>query len=313
MKVYQHQLKKGIIRTKTFEKKGLAKYAANTGLKCGHACTYCSTGAMVRTNPVFKELDESPFSNDYAIVDSDSVKRITHDAKHMRKRGMIQLCTTVDAWAPEAQKYDMGKKCLEAILAESGWTVRILTKNASVKNDYDLIEKYSDRVLVGLSMTSTLDNTHIIETIEPYASSIKDRMIALHEAHCRGLRTYGMLCPLLPGIADSPNQINELVSYLVKCGVEEIFAEAVNPRGRGLILTEQALIEAGYTEQAESINAIRNRENWSGYVVTLIKNIQRSIRKQFDINQLRFLQYRSGLTDWAISEIQKDDAGVIWL
>ena len=48
-----------------------------------------------------------------------------------------------------------------------------------------------------------------------------------------------MLCPLLPGIADAPEQIDELVQFVADCGAEEVFSEAVNARGNSLTLTEQ--------------------------------------------------------------------------
>jgi DNA repair photolyase len=121
----------------------------------------------------------------------------------------------------------LGRKCLEAVLSEPGWTVRVLTKNAAVAKDFDLVEKYKDRVLVGLSITATHEKNDIIAVVEPNASPIAERLEVLQQAHSRGLRTYGMLCPLLPGVADSPAHIDELVKYMVGCGVEEIFAEAV--------------------------------------------------------------------------------------
>jgi hypothetical protein len=62
--------------------------------------------------------DENPFGFGYAIVDPDSPRRIAKDAAKICKCGLIQLCTTVDAWAPEAQERDLGRKCLEAILEE---------------------------------------------------------------------------------------------------------------------------------------------------------------------------------------------------
>lgn len=313
MIIYQHSLKNGITRTKTFEEKGLAQFAVNCGLKCGHGCTYCSTGAMLRTNPVFKKLGVSPFDNSYAIIDPDTPSRIANDARKKRKKGMVQLCTIVDAWAPETKQYDLGRRCLEAILSQPDWTVRILTKNASVIEDFDLIEKYRDRILVGLSITATQAKSNVIKIIEPNASTIEERLEALRQAHNRGLRTYGMLCPLLPGIADTPCQIDELVNLMVGCGVEEIFAEAVNPRGRGLILTEEALREAGFNNEAAAIKNIRKRANWSDYVVRLIKNVQQSIQKYYDINKLRFLQYPSGLSPKDIAEIKKYNTGVVWL
>ena len=313
MKTYTYQMKTGIVRTREFEKKGLAQFSVNCGLKCGHGCTYCSTCVMLRVHPAFKHIGVSPFENGYAIIDTETPQRVALDAKNKKQRGMIQLCTTVDARAPEAQEHELGRKCLNAILSEPEWTVRILTKNAAVIKDFDLIEKYRDRVIVGLSITSTPDKSDVIKVIEPNASTIEERMEALRQAHSRGLRTYGMLCPLLPGIADTPAQIDELVKYMVDCGVEEIFAEAVNPRGRGLILTEQALLTAGFCSEAAAIRNIRNRKNWSAYVVRLIKNVQRSVREHYDISKLRFLQYPSGLKAADIAEIKKDNAGVVWL
>lgn len=54
----------------------------------------------------------------------------------------------------------------EAILAQPGWTVRILTKNAAVTRDFDLIERYRDRVLVGLSTTGTAEAGPVLATID---------------------------------------------------------------------------------------------------------------------------------------------------
>src|SRR5208283_4459095 len=131
-------LKTGIQRSEEFEKKGLASYAVNVGTKCGHDCTYCSTGTMLRMHPSFKEAGEKPFDLGYAIVDPTMPDRVAIDAANIRpeKRGLVQLCTTTDAWAPEAQKHDLGRRCLEGILGQPGWSVRVLTKNAAVAKDY---------------------------------------------------------------------------------------------------------------------------------------------------------------------------------
>ena len=311
MKTVTAKLCSGISRSKAFEEKGLAQYAVNVGFKCGHACTYCSSDAMLRIQ--LSKFGIKGSNKDCCVVDLNTPTRVAQDAKNKRNKGLIQLCTTVDAWAPEAQEYDLGRKCLEAILSEPGWEVRILTKNVAVAKDFDLIEKYRDRVLVGLSITATPDRSHIVRITEPNASPIEERLQVINQAHNRGLRTYGMLCPLLPGIADAPAQIDELVKYLVNCGVEEIFAEAVNPRGRGLIQTQQALEAAGLYDVAGAVETIRNRQAWSAYVVRVIKNMQQSVHKYYDIRKLRFLQYLSGLRTEDIGRIRQDDAGVIWL
>jgi len=313
VKNYSYSLGGGIRPSPEFEKKGLARYAVNVGLRCGHDCTYCSSRAMLRCHTAFKELGKHAFGTGYSIVDPDIADRVAEDAKRVQRRGLVQICTTVDAWAPEAQELRLGRRCLEAILAQPGWSVRILTKNAAVAEDFDLIKKHRDRVLVGLSLTATPDKEEMLAVVEPHATPISERMAVMKKAHKLGLRTYGMLCPLLPGIADAPEQIDELVLFVKDCGAEEVFSEAVNSRGNSLTLTEEVLRESGFVVEAEAISAIRKRKVWSAYVVALLQNIQKAMRKHMNTTKLRFLLYPSGLAEQDCRTIQKDDAGVIWL
>ena len=313
MQIHHYGLKTGISRTPEFEKKGLASYAVNVGTKCGHQCLYCSTGAVLRTHRSFADCAKNPFEFGYAIVDPGTPDRVANDARRSRKRGLVQLCTLTDAWAPEAQEHQLGRRCLQAILSQPGWAVRILTKNEAVRDDFDLIEKYRDRVLVGLSITAPLDKAAAIQVIEPNASSIQDRMLAMVEAAARGLRTYAMFCPLLPGIGDSPETIDRLIKFAVDCRAEEIFVEPVNPRGPGLRLCEEALEQKGFPKEAKAIAAIRQRTRWSNYVAELVSKVQRAVRTHSDVSKLRFLLYPSGLLPKDKARIERDDAGVVWL
>ncbi|MBN1590528.1 MAG: hypothetical protein JW888_13520 [Pirellulales bacterium] len=202
---------------------------------------------------------------------------------------------------------------MEAILSQPGWSVRILTKNAAVARDFDLIEKHRDRILVGLSITAPPDKEDVISIIEPNASTISERMAVMREAHGRGLRTYAMLCPLLPGIAESSDQMDEMVRFAVECACEEIFAEPVNARATGLKDTQTAIAKTGFAKEAESLGRIRRKMEWSRYVADLIANIQRSVRAHHDIRKLRVLLYPSGLRTEDAERIRRDDAGVVWL
>ena len=313
MRIHHYPLKQGVKKSPDFAKKKLAQFAVNVGTKCGHGCTYCSTGTMNRCHRSFKAANENPFEHGYAIIDPDMPEKVAADAKRIRQRGMIQLCTTVDAWSPEAQELDMGRRCLEAILSQPGWTVRILTKNAAVAEDFGLIRKHRDRVLVGISITGAPSECDVVAAVEPNASPLLDRFAALQQAHRLGLRTYAMFCPLLHGIADAPEQICELLDFAEQIDAEEIFTEAVNPRAKGLELTQEALAMAGFDQQAAAIEAIRQRKHWSPYVVGLVRNVQAAVRERGMLNKLRFLLYPTGLTAGDRAAIKSDAAGVIWL
>jgi DNA repair photolyase len=113
MRIHITSLRNAITRTPEFEHKGLAGFAVNVGTKCGHDCRYCSTGALLRMHPSFQVAQENPFGTGYAVVDPTTSNRVARDARTRRERGLIQLCTTVDAWAPEAQRFNLGARCLE--------------------------------------------------------------------------------------------------------------------------------------------------------------------------------------------------------
>lgn len=313
IRVHHTTLRAGIQPTPKFAEKGLASFAVNVGTKCGHGCLYCSTGAMLRMHPSFRAAAENPFGHGYAIVDPGTPERVLRDAARIRERGLVQLCTTVDAWAPEAQRHDLGRRCLEMLLVEPGWEVRILTKNAAVARDFDLIEAHSSRVRVGLSLTAVPSKQDVISVIEPNASPISERIATLRKARALGLRTYAMLCPLLPGITDDRESIRELVRIGLDVGAEKFFVEPVNGRGRGLVQTAEALRSAGLVANADAVDAVRRKAAWSSYVRRLLDVVQAELRAIGAHGKLRFLLYPGNLTDDDRSWIRRHDQGVKWL
>ncbi len=311
--VFFTERKTGIQATPGFAEKRLAQFAVNPGIKCGHGCLYCSSKATTRLHHSYKDVGRSPFGEGYSIIDPTTPDRVRADARRIQNRGMVELCTTVDAWADDAVRFDLGRRCLKAILKEDDWTVRILTKSAAVVKDFDIVEKYRDRVLFGMSVTGTPDKKKVVRVVEPNTTRVSKRIRVMKEAADRGFRTYGMLCPLLPGIADSPEQLDWLVSFYADIGAEEIFVEPVNARGNALVSCQEVLAHAGYQAEADAVSAIRTKTVWSSYVLALVKNTQRSVRKYYDIKKLRFLLYGHDLTPGDRAEIEADDAGVVWL
>jgi DNA repair photolyase len=176
-----------------------------------------------------------------------------------------------------------------------------------------LIERHRDRVLVGISLTATSAKAALASVVEPFASTIPERMSALREAHKRGLRTYGMLCPLLPGISNQPGDIEELAEFCLEIGSEEIFAEPVNNRGAGLKNTEAALRKAGYATIADAVNQVRSAKAWSWYAVSLLRDLRKVLSARGSLDRLRFLLYPSQLTEADQHTVLKDLTGVKWL
>lgn len=96
-------------------------------------------------------------------------------------------------------------------------------------------------------------------------------------------------------------------------GAEEFYAEPVNPRGKNLIHTVQALREAGYNAEAAAVDEVRHEIEWSAYVVRLVGNVQDVLRRHGVLDKLRFLLYPAGLTEKDAAFIRQHCEGVVFL
>ena len=184
--IKEFQRSVGVTKSEEFNKKQLATHAINGGLICGHGCAYCSTPSLLRTNSLFRNMGISSFQyfkQGNSIVDPWTAIRVGRQISKLCPEDMVMISTITDCWSPEAQKYNLGRKILEQILVNSKCKVRILTKNAAVQNDFDIIKQFGDRIRIGLSITSPTSKENIIKLLEPNASLISERMDALKKAH----------------------------------------------------------------------------------------------------------------------------------
>lgn len=306
-------MKAGISRSAEFARKLLAEFAVNIGLACGNCCRYCSSRVMFRRHPEFRRLGLNPFDAGYAVVDPDTVSRVQRDAGRIKQSGRVIMCSATDAYSEEGRHYGLGRGCAEAILNRSELTLRVLTKRKEVQEDFDVYERYRERVLIGLSTSFLPEDSAAAAAVEPYSSSPEERLETLRQAHRRGLPIYDMLCPMIPAFYQTQQKVDEAFKAILEAEPEEIFAEVVNPRGKGLIRTAQALRAAGLRKEADGVDAIRTHKVWSREATRVIQMVVDTAERLYDTERLRVLLYPSRLTDEDEANLRRIRKGIIWL
>ena len=204
-------------------------------------------------------------------------------------------------------QHGLGRATLGALLKNSACGVLILTKNAGVVSDLDIMAKYPGRVELALSLTAPPAKAQLLNTLEPYASALPYRLDALHAAHDLGIPVFGMLCPCLPGIADGFDDLVALFNELKPLKPEHIWSEPVNPRGPALPKCEKALRQAGYSSIADQVGAIRNRKAFQAYAHAFIDTATAAANSVGMGHLLSILMYEDGL------DFTGDGSRVIWL
>ncbi|MGD8446474.1 MAG: hypothetical protein PVI94_23435 [Desulfobacterales bacterium] len=311
MEILEVKRKISITRSNEFKKKKLATHALNVGSLCGHGCLYCSTPTMMRTQKsIFKNIKGSSFKAfqaGIAVVDPDTPERTAEKAHLLKASDSVMFCTYTDGWSPEAQKFQLGRKCLQEVLTTSRCMVRILTKNAAVQDDFDLIRQYADQVELSLSLTAPPSKNNLIKILEPNASPLVDRIKALQAAKEMGIPVYGILCPCLPGIADTSEAFGELLDIMLSLEPTAIWTEPVNPRGPGLRNCADLLGRHFLFHEADQFNAVRNKQTYKKYVYHFIETATTEAKRRDCLEIFNILVYDSG------EDYKGDDRAVIWL
>ena len=125
--------------------------------------------------------------------------------------GRVWVSGVCDPYQAAEKKYKLTGRCLE-ILLENQWPVTIQTKSSLVLRDIEILEKFKD-IEVGFSITTA--DEKIRKIFEPGASPIKERIHALDVLHSRGIQTFAMIAPILPGsdglIEELPGKVDHIL------------------------------------------------------------------------------------------------------
>lgn len=193
-------------------------YAINPYLGCAFGCAYCYAIFMSRLG--------HQNENWGGWVDVKINASLLLRREIVKKNpGTILFSSVTDPYQGIEAKYKITRRCLE-ILADVNYPapISILTKSPLVTRDIDLFKRLN--IEVGMTVTSTGDP--ITRAIEVNAPPNQTRIKALEKLHDSGITTYAFVGPLLPHLAEKPEEIEKLFKSLWEVGVKNIWIEHIN-------------------------------------------------------------------------------------
>jgi DNA repair photolyase len=200
-------------------------YCINPYVGCGHACRYCYASFMKRFTGHLEPWGEFI---DVKVNAPDLLKKQLRRAK----QGIVSLSTVTDPYQPIEKKYQLTRKCLEALL-EAQFSVSLLTRSPLCLRDIDLFKQFRN-IDVGLSITT--HDEGIKRIFEPYSPSIHARVETLRVLCQEKISTYAFIGPILPL---DPKQ---LVTMLEGC-VDEVLIDRMNYSNKVKAIYRKAKLE----------------------------------------------------------------------
>lgn len=133
----------------------------------------------------------------------------------------IFISSVTDPYNVFEAKYKVTQTILQQ-LTTSMARIDLQTKSSLVTRDIELLKSIPN-IKVGISLSS-LDE-RFRKQVEPFASSVDERLNALKQLHQAGIRTYIFISPIFPGITDFKAIIRRAQNY-----TDEFWFENLNLR-----------------------------------------------------------------------------------
>lgn len=185
-------------------------YCVNPYVGCGHGCRYCYASFMKRFTGHLEPWGE------FVDVKVNAPNLLRKQLKRA-KPGIVALSTVTDPYQPLEKKYQLTRKCLDALL-DSQFPVNVLTRSPLCLRDIDLFKQFK-RIDVGFSITT--HDEEMKRIFEARSPSIASRVEALRTLRREKIPTYAFIGPMLPL---DPKRIVGLLDGLI----DEVLIDRVN-------------------------------------------------------------------------------------
>jgi len=202
-------------------------YTINPYRGCTHACVFC----FARRTHTFLDFDAGrDFEREIVVkVNVPEVLR-AELARPSWKGDLVALGTNTDPYQWVESRYRLMPEILAA-LEEADTPVSVLTKSPLVMRDVDQFERMAERLPVSVNLSVPTLDEKAWRATEPHTPSPSARLDAVAELRSRGIDSGVLIAPLMPGINDTPEQVQPIVDRAREAGATFLGGVALHLRG----------------------------------------------------------------------------------
>jgi DNA repair photolyase len=187
---------------------------------CEFACKYC----YARYTHEFMEMRDGVDFERKIYVKQQAAGLLRHELRKVKLHEAIAMGAATDPYQPAERRYEITRGILEEISRHRGLELGIITKSNLVVRDLDLFAAIARQNRLSIHVTITTLNADLARILEPRAPRPDLRVEAVRTLAAAGLRV-GLSCsPVLPGITDSPADLESLVRAAAEAGADYVFA-----------------------------------------------------------------------------------------
>lgn len=190
---------------------------------CEFACKYC----YARYTHEFMEMRDGIEFEQKIFVKQHAAELLRQELRQVKAGEEIAIGTATDPYQPSERKFEVTRGILEEFARHRGFEIGIVTKSNLILRDIELLQQVSKANKLFVNLTVTTLNPDLARILEPRAPRSDLRLDAVHRLNKAGIAA-GVICaPVMPGITDSPRDLENLVRATAEAGGRYIFANSL--------------------------------------------------------------------------------------
>jgi DNA repair photolyase len=194
---------------------------------CLHACNFC----FARPTHEYLDLDAGRDFEEQIVVKVNAPEVLRAELKRPSwQHEHVALGTNTDPYQWVEKRYRLTRGILE-VLRDARNPCSVLTKSPLLLRDLDLFLELVEVTEFSACLSiPTLDEKAWRET-EPHTPHPRKRLEAVAKLNAAGVPTGVLVAPLMPGINDAPEQVEEVVAECERAGAVRVGGQALFLRG----------------------------------------------------------------------------------
>src|SRR3954447_10858819 len=203
------------------------RWTINPYRGCSHACTYC----FARPTHTYLGMDAGRDFEKEIVVKVNVPELLRHElAKPSWKREHVALGTNTDPYQWVEGRYKLMPGIWEAF-RDFRNPCSVLTKSPLLLRDLPLMLEVAEVAPISANLSIPTIDEKAWRATEPHTPNPRARMEAVAELNRAGIPTGILVAPLMPGINDAPEQVDEILRLAEEAGAVHIGGIRLHLRG----------------------------------------------------------------------------------
>ena len=196
------------------------RWTVNPYRGCAMGCRYC----YATYTHEFMGIDTPEEFHSTVYVKKGAEERTAQQLPGVVRKGeLIALGAATDPYQPGEARERVTRRFLETIARHRNVRLGITTKGSLVLRDVDLLQRIHERSSLSIHVSLISARADLLRRLEPWAPPPRVRIEVMRRLVKAGLEVWIGVAPVLPGITDAEEDLDDLLSRAAAAGVRHLF------------------------------------------------------------------------------------------